>query len=377
MCCDRRRAGVKAFGGFHQAGNFGRLAASLGWRLATPLSDLQQMGSFPSVAIMVWLAMLPAGPVPSRRGACSLPGGWQFQAGAAKPSGETGLKALATLIGWLPAAARREPLRTVRQPLHAAGFPVVLLFSQKAGCSSLVKWFFFQIGKLDEAMSYNNWIHRYRTEVFLRQPGYQSQTAQLLDSRERPVIKLVRNPYDRAVSSFLHTVRGAGRKKEPGWEMAILRAARERAGKPVGNRPRLSFRDFMRHLAANGTAFEQINGHVAQQYLPVEDGLVARIIRLESFDADIRQVETDYGLKASPLELITTSRHHLNVDKAARGSGACAADQDIAYRHIRDEALPAYAAMYDAETTELVRTCFGDDFDKYGYPDAVPGRNGI
>jgi len=292
-------------------------------------------------------------------------------------------------MGFLTNLTRRKPdvevppaLLAGRPPLHAADFPLVLLFSEKAGCTSLTKWFFFQIGKLDEAVAHAPWVHRYRTEVFIQRSGYAQDTVELLKAHERPVIKLVRNPYERAVSSFLHTIRGASRPGKPGWEAAIVLAARERAGKPVKARLRLSFRDFLRHVAAVGSALGQINGHVARQYLPHEGEFITRVIRLENFETEIRQIEADFALMPSPLDRITTSRHHISSGKRPDGrrfAGERAikpADIDFAGQRVRNYNVPAYVDFYDEETERLVHSCFADDFQHYGFARKMPGSEG-
>ena len=262
-----------------------------------------------------------------------------------------------------------------RQPLHAPDFPLMLLFSPKAGCTSFTKWFFFQTGKLEEALEYGSWIHKYRTDILIRQEGYAAETLRLLQTRERPIIKLVRNPYDRAVSSFLHTVRGASRSSGgTGWERVLVRAARERAGKPQGEVFRLSFRDFLRHVAAVGSAVGKINGHVAQQYLPREEAFISRVIKLENFRPEIRGLEAEFALREAPLEELSSSVHHISSgDQAAIGKfssphAVAPADIQIGRSRVRRSDLPSYADFYDAETERLVHECFAVDFERYDYP---------
>ena len=256
----------------------------------------------------------------------------------------------------------------------------MLLFSPKAGCTSLVKWFFFHTGKLDEALEYNPWIHRYRTEVFLTQPGYAMRSLQLLEGGERPVVKLVRNPFDRAVSSLLHVIATADRSHRQIWQRPLVEGARRQAGKPMATPVRLSFRDFMQHVAKIGPADEHLNPHVAQQYRPGEEGLHPRIIKIEQFEADIRRLEAEYGLPASPLDLLVKSKHHISgrtpppKQKLMAARRRHPADWDIGYKRIRNNNLPAYSEMYDDTLAELVRTNFADDFEKYGYDRTVPGR---
>lgn len=246
--------------------------------------------------------------------------------------------------------------------LHAPDFPLVLLFSEKAGCTSLTKWFLFQIGKLEEATAFHPWVHRYRKSVFCRQPGYEWQSLRLLLLRGRPIVKLVRNPYDRAVSSFLATLGGAQGRDGETWAGNFIAAARAHAGKPAANA--LSFDDFLSFLAATGTGREKLDKHVARQHMAGEERRIDRIIRLERFAEEIRQLESEFNLARSPLELITTSRHHRSP---ARSAAAVAAHIEITSEQVRKGNVPAYDTFYSAETRRLVRQCFAADFEAYGY----------
>lgn len=249
--------------------------------------------------------------------------------------------------------------------LHAPDFPLVLLFSEKAGCTSLTKWFLFQIGKLEEATEFHPWVHRYRKSVHCRQPGYEWQSLRLLLFRGRPIVKLVRNPYDRAVSSFLATLGGAHDRDGETWAGTLLAAARAHAGKPAADA--LSFHDFLGLLAATGTGRDKLDKHVARQHMAGEERRVDRIIRLERFAEEIRQLEAEFNLARSPLELITSSRHHRSAVHHAATSGACAADLEITSQQVRKGNMPAYDTFYSAETRRLVRQCFAADFEAYGY----------
>lgn len=288
------------------------------------------------------------------------------------------MKAIEKLLKREFGVIARDPFRNGRVPLHAEGFPLVLLFSQKSGCTSFTRWFLHHIGKLEEALALHPLVHRYRTRFFTRQPGYKEEAERLLKSGERPVVKLVRNPYDRAVSSFIHTVHNARERENKVWERQLVADARERAGKPQTAVPTLSFRDYMRHLAVIGTTLNDVNRHIAMQFVPDEKGRVDRLIRLERFDEEIRRLEADYGLPASPLELVSGSHHHKRPPAPAAPAldpGASAAGLEITRFDVLARRLPPYAAMYDEETAELVRRSFAPDFEEYGYDVSdLPGR---
>jgi hypothetical protein len=257
-----------------------------------------------------------------------------------------------------------------RRILHAPDFPLVLLFSPKAGCTSLTKWFLFQVGKLEEATAYHRWIHRYRMNVLYRQEGYKQEAMRLLRRREKPVVKLVRDPYSRAVSSFLSTLNNAHGRAPKSWAHELIVAARTRAGKPVDDGTALSFHDFVGFVAANGTERRQINGHIARQHAAGEERLGARIIKLEQFAVDIPQLESEYGLVQSPLDLITRSQHHRSANHNGATAPVWSPDLEITteqVRQFRKGGIPSYDALYDDKSRRLVREGFAADFEAYGY----------
>jgi len=66
------------------------------------------------------------------------------------------------------------------------------------------------MGVFEKAMAYDTWIHNYREHVHDRQPrseilpAHTSRVAQCAQCNDRGrCVKLIRNPLDRAVSSYL------------------------------------------------------------------------------------------------------------------------------------------------------------------------------
>lgn len=284
-----------------------------------------------------------------------------------KPTKELLLPVRRIVASLMPRLGASQLVSGSRLPLHDPGFPLVLLFTEKAGCTSLTKWFLFHVGLLDEAVRHHRWVHRYRTEVLNRQPGYAAAAASLIRSGAKPVVKLVRNPYNRAASSFLHTLRNSSLRHGDGWQRELIATARRRAGKPAAAVPALSFRDFLRFVAVSGTERSQINGHIARQYLAGEEAYIGRIIRLERLFEDIRGLEREYGLPESPLEALSESGHHRSPARRRR-AGACRADVEFTAHQVRrGRRLPAYDSFYDEECRRLVREAFAADFAAYGY----------
>lgn len=271
-------------------------------------------------------------------------------------------------VGALKMPMLGNPMATRRLPLHAPGLPLVLLYTAKAGSGALIKWFLFQTGDLEQMADPHRGVHRFYRSIQTRRPGYGWEAFRLMVSREKPIFKLVRNPYDRAVSSFLALVLHTRNEQPNPWGRKPLAAALRHSGKPVTAEPALSFRDFLRFLAWNGTANGEVNGHVARQHLAGEERRIDRVIKLERFVGEIRRIETEFGLARSPIEVIGHPHNERSRLPRQTRCAACAADLEITAAHVRRGRLPAYETFYDDETRRLVRECFAADFEAYGYP---------
>ena len=105
--------------------------------------------------------------------------------------------------GYFPRWHCYDSLRRDHVPLYSEDLQLAVLFSPKAGCTFAVKWFYFQTGILEEALAYSQWPHDYRLQVLYEQPGYRDKVTAVPALGARAV-KFVRNPYDRAVSGYLH-----------------------------------------------------------------------------------------------------------------------------------------------------------------------------
>lgn len=79
---------------------------------------------------------------------------------------------------------------------------IIYFWSPKSACTSVVKSVLDSMGKLNEALSYSEWVHDYRSEILCGQRmGMVEFRQQHSDYRK---IFFVRNPYDRAASCYSH-----------------------------------------------------------------------------------------------------------------------------------------------------------------------------
>jgi len=221
-------------------------------------------------------------------------------------------------------------------PLYAENFPFLIFYSFKAGSSSIIKWFLFQIGKFEEGKTA---IHQYLYGNYFLQQDYRNKLLKEMFTGNKQWLKVVRNPYMRAVSSFLHVLKYQN----------IIDNNQKRG---------CSFKEFLYYLKKlNIKTVDQL---FRQQYLQNEEKYM-KYIHLEKFSDEIRLLEQKYQLPTSPLEEITYTWHH-NADKMG-------IEGDFANKTLTKESfkhpLPTYNSFYDEENLRLVKEIYKDDFIYY------------
>ncbi len=283
------------------------------------------------------------------------------------------------------AALAREPL-----PLYSDGLDIALLWNAKAACTFAIKWFFFQDGVLDEAEVYAPWPHQYRQQVYCARPDYKDGIAAIPRLGPR-AIKLVRDPFDRVVSSYLSYCTQAHRPAETSLSGSVASSARRlREGmligpatssqhvpmlkaigrhlrRKVGDGNLFTFREWVGFLES--LDLEEADIHVRRQLHPCErDGSLPEltVVRAEEAEEELPRLEEALGLRPSQYARLRRSRHHTErVDDA---------------RFVADERLggaigvsiPTTRWFYDVALIETVGRLYREDIDAYGYPAPEP-----
>jgi hypothetical protein len=240
-------------------------------------------------------------------------------------------------------------LMAIPLPLFHKDFPIVFFWNPKCGCTSLIKWFYYQVGVLEEANKYAEWIHSYRESIYENQPNHLIDIKDELLDGNKKIYKLIRNPYRRAVSSYFTAL------AEPKIMNQI--APHIKNG--------FSFRQFLYRLKEIGVEREVVNSHVAQQYIKDEELFIQNYIKLENFNSEIREIEKKYKLLHSPLAEITQSFHHVSQKMTQTVNGPFA-DVNL-FSSIESSELPPFQNFYDAETKRLVFELYEKDFIMLGY----------
>ncbi|MFM8708042.1 MAG: sulfotransferase family 2 domain-containing protein, partial [Planctomycetia bacterium] len=160
-----------------------------------------------------------------------------------------------------PESAWRHSLLPLQQP----GFPVAVCWSAKSGCTTVLKWFLAQTGLLDEALAYSRWVHDYREHKLFAARGYLRQCDRIFrrDHDDTTVVKVIRDPATRAVSSYLHFLRYS---RNPASLRIGAEVNRWKAATGLGNQPGLSFRQFLMFVANRRRHRLPCDIHVRPQY---------------------------------------------------------------------------------------------------------------
>ncbi|MCG8485304.1 MAG: sulfotransferase family protein [Clostridia bacterium] len=251
-----------------------------------------------------------------------------------------------------------------RSPHYNKEFPLILFWSEKSGCTTFLKWFFFQIGILEKVMEYDPWVHKYEFEVYKKQNSYKEEMREQILHSKKDIFKLVRNPYKRAVSSFLALVfaiywenQGTGLYRE-------VEKINELFHNNKNSKKGISFKQFLYYIKDVGSDVEKIDSHIARQYLEGEELFIKDYIHLENFSDDISKIEEKYQLKKCHPSAIAESDHHSAPRMNIIGDYS---ETVITNENISQRSLPTYESFYDKEAVELVKEVFKKDVELYGY----------
>lgn len=251
----------------------------------------------------------------------------------------------------------------VHPPLVTEDFPIAVCWSPKSGCTTMLRWFLFHTGLLEESEAHHWWPHRYRMNVLCARPGYQRLCKQVLTERTKLVIKVVRDPARRAVSNFLHLLTQAvDLPDDPGWQ--AVQAWRRDVGMQ-GERA-ISFEQFMLYVVSPRRPGAFFDLHLAPQWCAIQDPAVETLIPLENLTPHLRDLERRFSLEAAPLERLSQSVHH---HPAADGHHwpAEAARQLVEPEALRTLGAPPPNNFLDDCMRQLIRTAYPQDYAAYGH----------
>ncbi len=240
---------------------------------------------------------------------------------------------------------------------------LAVMWSQKAACTTVIKWAFLHNGLLPEALAYGSWIHSYRLRKYQKTDRYLDRLKKLSD-RNFHVIKIVRDPLERAVSSYIHAFRTGYDDKDIS---KIL-------GRPLNRGQRFSFREFVNFLEHSN--LRRCNPHHRVQATPVERHVLfgakpRRIIKIEEgLESALNDIERSAHLPVTDFTSQIFGSHHHTLRVRFDGPAA-----DLV--QFTPGALPPARAFYDADLSARVARLYAEDIRRYGYEATVRSEVGV
>ena len=231
---------------------------------------------------------------------------------------------------------------------------IIFYIHQKSGCTAFLKMIFKNIGLLKLALSYDKykgnttddytgWPHYYRYSVY--QYEHKVIPSDIINGNYK-LIKLVRNPYTRIVSSYLH----------------IMKVNTKLINEQFDRNNNLSFYEFLEII--NTKKNLNCDLHLDKQICDFEkndDILFDDVIKLENLTKDIIYLNNKYNLNLEFFkETIHMSKKHLNNFQL---------NGYINYKQlIENKNVSIYHNFYnDNKIKKLVDNFFQDDIKKYNY----------
>lgn len=239
------------------------------------------------------------------------------------------------------------------RPLLDNKICVGIFWTLKSGCTFITKWFFYQIGHYKAAEDYYN-VHYYRDHVYYNSNLYQhSRTAYEQNNKIFRTIKIVRNPYSRAVSSYFQLI-------------SMLSKENESALSFIQDLPKnkITFDVFVNLLMEKD--IYTCNKHWRSQVHPLERIKAIKIdhiIDLSDAEKTLKEIEKAMGLKESKLGDLKKSNHHSKIlpkQKNEYVGNKVFGIGDFLHR-------PSYKYFYDEELCKKIEDIYKIDFETYGY----------
>lgn len=232
---------------------------------------------------------------------------------------------------------------------------LIMDWNEKAGCTVLVHMFFEHMGLIDEALSYSKWIHDYRQQVFSK-----LNVVRYIDLEQLPYFKfkVVRNPYNRVVSSYLTIMRQIKerlpRVYNKNFEKNKLEIKRLLDVEDVD----ISFRQFVDYLSL--VDIRNCDNHYEQQRKAYEDRVKwDKLCKLETIKNDLLEVNKKAGVQLRIAD--KTSVHHFRKNQNMKMNVS-----DIKWSNMKDN-IPEYIHFYTPDLVYKVAEIYSEDFEAYQY----------
>jgi hypothetical protein len=244
---------------------------------------------------------------------------------------------------------RREP-----RPLLLSPAKIGVIWSAKSACTSVLLWYLWHRNLLQVAQAYDSWPHQFRNRMLYADEAYRTCASQM-DVGSWSWLRVIRDPYNRAVSSYRHALANGYESQKMSRRLKRL----PEAG--------YSFEEFLDYLLRIDITI--CNLHHKQQCHPLEE-LVApsRVINVDKVDLMQSLAEIDAGLATpqEPVEALHAAVAAINSWHHARSSSV---DRDVStvvltQSDARGE-WPPYSGFLNESTRAKIAKVYAVDISRY------------
>ena len=229
------------------------------------------------------------------------------------------------------------------QMLNIPNKNILIDWTPKSGCTTVCKMIFKYLGILDEALKYSKWIHDYRMHKYYSKYGEIDKESLLHGKYSKYlIIKFVRNPYSRAVSSYIHAMKSIKLIELIGLD-------------------NISFIHFLTLIRNKNITVEE--GHWRIQKLSYENdnnkkNLNIKYIKIENIKDELNILKKNNNID---LYYDFTSNHHIkkkdNINKFVG---------NIKFKNLNNK-FPKYRYFYNDKIRKLVEEIYFNDIKTYNY----------
>lgn len=213
----------------------------------------------------------------------------------------------------------------------------IIDWSPKAGCTTVCKIFFDYMDLLNQYLLKDEWIHNHRPDFYKK---YGKVNHRLLLNKKYIKIKFVRNPYSRAISSYIHIMKTHLKKS-------------------IFNNIDMSFYDFLLKISKKNI---KNNIHYDLQINIFENNNIYNnnyIIKIENINQEIKNLNKIYNIQLSSN---FTSNHHIFKNNDIIEDFSL-----IKFSEFKNN-IPNYKSFYLNNNTKLlVEKLYYKDLHTYNY----------
>jgi len=242
------------------------------------------------------------------------------------------------------------------KPVICLNKRLAVFFCAKSGCTFIVKWFFNQIDQLTAALDFHPFVHRYRWMVYSKSKHFIESEKRFIkhEGKDFLKIKVIRNPFERAVSSYIHFLEMlANKHKEINNNFGIGYQKMD-----------YSFAEFLNLLEK--IDINSCNIHWRQQFHFIEKRIkFDHIIYLKDSIKELLKLEKIHNFKKSKnIDRLAQSNHHSSKKTDTDKDTFCGFSTfSVAIKKNR----PLYKSFYNFELEEKVRKIYKIDFEEYSF----------